>query len=47
MPERKTLERAKAAMFISYHAGGNQISAAPTRRAVAASATEENSCSPS
>jgi len=41
------LERAKAAMFISYHAGGNQISAAPTRRGVAASATEEQACSPS
>jgi len=41
------LERAKAAMFISYHAGGNRINAAPASRGFAASATEEQTCSPS
>jgi diguanylate cyclase (GGDEF)-like protein len=41
------LERAKAAMFISYHAGGNRVTAAPASRGFAASATEEQKCSPS
>jgi len=41
------LEHAKAAMFISCQAGGNQITAGPASRALTASATEGNSCSPS
>jgi diguanylate cyclase (GGDEF)-like protein len=41
------LEHAKAAMLISYQAGGNRITAAPSSRGFAASATEEQTCSPS